>query len=363
MVEVRPMHRLRVLDASLLLLLASAWMATALPARADRVTVKGTILEGKVLRVGSKHVLFETVYGKGSIEIALGDIELLETEEPHRILHGDDDEARGRLLGLEEGALLVGDAEPALERIPVADIGWSVSEPRYQESLRERLDARWRYWDGSFSLGFSTARASSDTLNLDTGLTLTRSKGPHTLLFRTRYSLETDREAGQERRKLTNEITGLLRNTYDLSERRYVWGSTDAEYDETEALSLRLVPQTGLGYFLVKREKLRLFAESGPGYVYERFFGGDRNEYPTVKIGGGSWLDLGFGTWQTLVEYLPALDDWVDDYLLRGESTLKMPITDVISFKTTLIDTYDNTPAEGEERNEFEAILGLAFDF
>ena len=34
-------------------------------AAADRVTVKGTVLEGKVKAISSKKILMETIYGKG----------------------------------------------------------------------------------------------------------------------------------------------------------------------------------------------------------------------------------------------------------------------------------------------------------
>ena len=51
-------------------------------AAADRVTVKGTVLEGTVKSITAKHVVLETVYGKGDLVIKTEDVSAIETDAP-----------------------------------------------------------------------------------------------------------------------------------------------------------------------------------------------------------------------------------------------------------------------------------------
>ena len=64
--------------------------------------------------------------------------------------------------------------------------------------------------------------------------------------------------------------------------------------------------------------------------------------------------------WRARAEYLPAVDDWMDDYLARAEISLDMPMLEWLSFRVTIADEYDNTPAPGAQRNDFSATAGLA---
>ena len=75
-------------------LVALAVLVRSVAAPAAEVVVKGEDLEGRVVGVTAGGVEFETIYGKGSIEIPWADVERLETEESFVILHGDRGETR-----------------------------------------------------------------------------------------------------------------------------------------------------------------------------------------------------------------------------------------------------------------------------
>lgn len=80
-------------------LAALALLAGLLPrvATADRVTVKGTVLEGTVKSIDAKQIVVETVYGKGNLTIA--DVEAIETDVAFHLFHGDHVETVGLALG------------------------------------------------------------------------------------------------------------------------------------------------------------------------------------------------------------------------------------------------------------------------
>lgn len=46
----------------------------------DEITVKGTVLQGRVLEQATNGIRFETIYGRGELLIPYGDIELLRVD-------------------------------------------------------------------------------------------------------------------------------------------------------------------------------------------------------------------------------------------------------------------------------------------
>ena len=129
-------------------------------------------------------------------------------------------------------------------------------------------------------------------------------------------------------------------------------------------LSLRTVPIGGLGYQFVLREQLTISGHTGPGYIYQRFFGGDTENYFTIFLGGDLEADLPYGSqlkWSA--EYLPAVTDWQDNYLFRTTADWTMPIIGWLDFKLAMINIYNNRPAEDTQRNTFTMTAGLSFRF
>jgi hypothetical protein len=132
-----------------------------------------------------------------------------------------------------------------------------------------------------------------------------------------------------------------------------------------ERLSIRAVPKAGLGYKLWQRAEKSFFAvDMGGAWVYERFFGGEKNDYFGVAFGAGWAYELPYGAlWTGRVDYVPSVEDWLGDYLARGETSLLFPLSDHFAFKTTLIDLYDSTPAERSESNSFQTLVGVSVLF
>jgi len=57
---------------------------------------------------------------------------------------------------------------------------------------------------------------------------------------------------------------------------------------------------------------------SGPGYIYQRFFGGDTESCFTIFFGGDLEADLPYGSkFRWGAEYLPAVSDWQNIYLIQ----------------------------------------------
>jgi len=346
-----------------LAVLLQALLAAAVAGAAE-VRVKGQQLEGEVVGVTPDGVEFETVLGKGAIVVPFADVEELTSDRTFVVLHGESSEVRGRLVGVDGDQLLVGDDEATATRVETGSIFRSFTAEEFDASGIEALRARYRYWHADFGLSFASTQATNDTTSFAVDFDVNRRKGPNRLIFNSGFRLATEQQKGQNESTLENSIRGLLRAEHDFSERIFVFGSVTAEYDEIQSLSFRTVPKGGLGYRIWKTEKAELSGDLGGSFVYQRFFGGSEDNFPAISFGGEFRADLPKGSTLTARgEYLPSVNDWQTNYLLRGSAVLSIPMLHWLAFRFTLFDEYNNRPAPGTDNNTFTMTAGLSLIF
>lgn len=353
-------HRRLLALASILL----TGLGVAGAAGAAEVVVKGEDLEGSVSGVTADGVEFQTIYGKGAIVIPWENVEALQSDKEFLVLYGDDSDAVGKLWGVEEGQLLVGPSAEEATRVPVDQIFRSLTKEDYEKSPLEAWRARYRYWNANFDLAFAYTDATTDSLSFATALEIERKKGPGKLFMGGYYRYGTTRQSGNP--KVTNEdqIFGRLRYDHDIWDGVFGYGAISGEYNDIQSLSIRVDPNAGLGWRFWEQPKLVLAARVGFGYVYERYFGGNTNQYPSIVFGGDLDWTLPLGSKITgRAEYQPALTDWLDNYLIRAGADWTMPIIGLLDFKLTVLDQYNNRPAAGSKHNSFTSTAGLSFRF
>jgi putative salt-induced outer membrane protein YdiY len=157
---------------------------------------------------------------------------------------------------------------------------------------------------------------------------------------------------------------GRTRLDHDISERSFAFGQLTAGYDEIQKLSLRTDSAAGVGYRFVDREKIMISGCSGPGCVYQHYFGDDVEDYFTILFGGDLEAELPYGSKFILgAEYLPEVFDWQSNYLIRTFADWTMPIIGWLDFKIAVLNTYNNRPQDDTERNTFTNTAGLSFRF
>lgn len=354
----------RLRRPALAALCAALALGAAASAQADRVETKGAALEGRVKSLSGDELVLETVYGEGELTIPVEEIDALETDDPFYLVHGEDVRTVGRVTGVEDGVLLV-EGRAGEVAVPLASLHSAVRDPGPEASALRRMEVALPYWSGSFRLAFAATQGTDDSLSFSTGLDLERERGPHRTRIRSHYRLGTQQPQGEDEETTANELYGKLRQEYSFAERWFAYGSVDAEYDEVEDLSLRTVPSAGVGYDLFRSEEAWITVDAGGAWVYERFFGGEENTYPGLALGAESEWELPFGgaVWRNRIGYTPSFEDFFGDYLLRAETTLEMPLWSRLSFTASVIDTYDSTPSEGNDRNELSTLVGLAYGF
>jgi putative salt-induced outer membrane protein YdiY len=357
-----------IADKILVLIFLPACLAAGvLPvpdASAGEVFTKDQVLQGRVVGVTAKGVEFETIYGKGAIVIPWVDIQGITSDKEFLILFAAADTAVGRIWGLEGSRLLVGESYETVTRIPVEQILRSITRDQYETSRLDRLRVHYRYWNANFDLAFGYTDATTDRSSLSTALELRRQEKLWDFFFGAYYFFSSSKESGESRVTDENRLLGRTRLDGDLSDRTFAFGQINAEYDEIQNLSLRTDPVVGVGYRLVDREKLMISGRSGPGYVYQRYFGGDVEDYFTILFGGDLEADLPYGSKFRLgAEYLPEISGLQDKYLIRSIADWTMPLIGWLDFKIAVFNTYNNRPSDDTERNTFTTTAGISFRF
>jgi putative salt-induced outer membrane protein YdiY len=340
------------------------WLGLATAGLAAEIAVKGQELEGSVVGFTAEGVAFETVYGKGAIVIPWADTERLKSEKEFVILYGEEELAIGRAWGLKDGKLLVGESPERATQIPVEQIYRSLTRDKYETSRLEALRVHYRYWGANFDLAFAYTDATTETNAFAVGLEFERKKQPTDLFLGAYYRYATTQTQGEERIKNEDRIFGRGRLDYTLSDRLFSFGAVSAERDKIQQIKFRTDPNVGLGYRFVKRKNLIISGRTGPGYVYQKYYDGQTNDYFTILFGGDLDAKLPYGSKLRIrVEYLPAVDDWADNYLVRGALDFTVPIIGWLDFKFTILDIYNSQPPPDTMRNSFTTTAGLSFRF
>lgn len=336
--------------------------SVAAPARADKVTVKGTTLEGTVLSVNAKSVQMKTVYGAGTLTLDMEDVTSIETDGRFRVYHGEE-LTESSSIQVEGDTLRVNGTV-----VPVASLhAVQNTAPGEEISLIDRIALAYPFWSGNFDLAFNYTDSTVNSLALATGLTLRRNKAPTRFLIGFSYlrSTSEDEFGDDQGNVLTNEARAFTRFEYDFAPRWFAFGSGEVEHDSVERVAFRGIPKAGIGYKVWEvPKKAYLSVDGGLAWVYERFYGGERNDYFSLALGGETSHKLTNGwIWFARIDYLPSVEDWANDFLLRGETSLIFPLTRHFALKTSLVDLYDATPAEGAESNSLQALVGVTVLF
>jgi putative salt-induced outer membrane protein YdiY len=354
------------------LVLAALLLIPSLAA-ADRVTVKGTVLEGKVKSISPKQIVMETVYGKGDLVIATADVSAIETDEPFHIFESDDTQQVGRVVGITPAAVSLAREDGSTSEIPFDRVQAAPRDAGADANWFARRPVESPWWSGNVDLGFSSTQSTVKTTSLGTGFAMARERGPSRLRFGASYVVGNTYDTQVRNDPLTpkdeskedttaNELRVFARQEYDLTERFFLLGSLEAEHDGVEEIAKRLIPKAGVGYKLVNTETWLLSADAGFAYVYEDFYGAGHNSYEALALGAESTWKLPWlgASWHTRLDYLPALTAWTDDYRLRGETALLVPIVEQIALKASVIDDYNAQPADDNRSNSLTTLLGLS---
>jgi hypothetical protein len=338
---------------------------------------KGDTIHGRVADLTAEGVVFEPASGTGQIAVKWADVQSLETEGNYTVLHGAEGEARGRILGFEDGKfILVGDAPATAERLEIGTLFHAYDESKAAGSWVERMRSRLRFWTATLDASSAYTNSTTDTLAGAAGILIDRKKAPTHLLFEAGAIYASEDEQHEERTITENALFAFGRGELDLTDHWYTYASSRFTHDNQLHLALRAEPRGGAGYHFIKSKTRNFSTDVGLAWIYESYFGDEfdvttgidenrgSNNFWSIAFGAQGDAVLAYGAiLRGRVEYLPSVDDWQDDYLARAETSLDLPMLHWLAFRIAFADEYDNTPAPGAQHNKFSSTAGIAIRF
>lgn len=212
-------------------------------------------------------------------------------------------------------------------------------------------------WETSASLGLTLTRGNSETL-LFTANILSEKKWDQN-----EVRLGADATYGEDSEvKNAEAFHGFGQYNRLFTERLFGYIRADALHDAVADVEYRVTLSPGVGYYFIKNERTTLSGEVGPGYVFEKQ-GDENNEYATLRLAERFEHKLNdrVKVWQSL-EFLPQVDDF-SNYILNAEAGIDTALTKKLSLRVFAVNTYDNEPAEGREKNDLKLVTAVGYKF
>lgn len=212
-------------------------------------------------------------------------------------------------------------------------------------------------WERTASVGLTLTRGNSDSILATAQALGLRKWDEHEL------QLGAQAAYGEvEDTKNADSLSGFAQYNHLFTERLYGYARLDALYDAIADVDYRFTFGPGVGYYFIKNETTAFSVEAGPSFVAEKV-GGETSEYFALRL--GEKFEHKFSErarmWQ-MAEILPQIDDW-ENYIINAEIGAEASLTERLSLRAYVQDTYDNQPAPGRKKNDVKLVSALGYKF
>jgi putative salt-induced outer membrane protein YdiY len=224
-------------------------------------------------------------------------------------------------------------------------------------------------WETSAAAGLTLTRGNSETALGVITVNSTRKWEPHEVLLGAQgtYGESTDQET-DDTDKTASSISAFGQYNKSISERWYAGVRLDFLHDDIADVSYRFTLSPLIGYYAIKQPNTTLKFEAGPAGVAERV-GGISDEFVALRL--GERFEHKFSpkarVWQSF-EILPQVDR-LHNYIINAEIGAEASLTEKLSLRGVVQDTYDNRPADSDKggdarkKNDIKIIMSLAYKF
>jgi putative salt-induced outer membrane protein YdiY len=334
----------------LIALAALAAIATATAVFADKVQLNnGDVLTGKIVNSDGKQLTLKSDQA-GEVKIDLANIKTFSTDEPLDIRLKDGTTFHKKVDAADPGTVTVekGDTPASNFRL---DTVKAINPPPVA-------------WHGNLRAGAMFSRGNTYTDNINAGFDLNRRGESDRFTSTGQYNFgrERDNDTGVVSSSADNwEVKGKFDHFWTPKWYGYV-GATVGK-DNIQDLNLRFIPSIGIGYQWVESPTLNFNTEGGVAWVYEDYDNGNNKDEISLRL--AYHFDRKFndrvGMFHNL-EYLPSIEDW-STFLLRTDVGLRIDITKSMFVEGKIDETYNSSPAPGNEQNDTKYIVAVGWKF
>ena len=212
-------------------------------------------------------------------------------------------------------------------------------------------------WKTSAALGFTLTAGNTETMMLTANIMSTRNWGKNEL------TLGADGTYGENSGDKNAEvIRGYSQYNWLFTDRFFGYARMEALHDAIADVEYRVTLSPGVGYYFIKTDTKTLRAEAGPAYILEKL-GSNTEEYMTLRLAERfDWKLTKTSTlWQS-AEVLPQVDRF-ENFLVNAEIGVETALTEKMTLRAFIQDTYDNEPAPGREENDVRFVTQVGYKF
>ena len=212
-------------------------------------------------------------------------------------------------------------------------------------------------WDTTAGLGLTLTDGNAETVLAAANI---KTKGNYK-----NYAITLGADATYgEQNSIKNNESYRAYGQYDrkVTERFYVYGRAEYFSDAISDIDYRIKLSPGFGWHVIKKDRLTLDMEVGPGYVFQRL-GGTSDSFLTLRAGERLSFNISDTArlWQS-AEFVPEVGDF-GNYFLSAELGVEADLTPKMALRTVIQDEYTARPAAGRVSNDIKLITSLNYKF
>lgn len=338
--------------ASLVLMIVSVTSALA-----DEVRLKnGDRLTGTIVKSDGKSLVLKTDYA-GAVTISADQIERITSEQPLYFALADDKTVVGKVEA-REGKYEVETKDAGKVEVAAGEVKAIRSEAEHEAYIASLNPSWFDRWNGGLDFGFNLTTGNTRTNTIALGSNLSRVTSRDKTALYAAFINAKNRNNGVTE-TTANAIRGGGRYEIGLTKRLSAFGFGDFEYNEIQLLDLRSVLGGGLGYDVIKNDRVVLQAFGGGSWNRENFSTGLRRN--SGEILAGQDLTLRLSTrmlFKERFQYFPNMTE-TGEYRLTFDSTLSTKITSWMNWNVTVSDRYLSNPPLGSKNNDLLFTTGV----
>jgi hypothetical protein len=345
----------------------------ALGARADQLTLKnGDRLTGTIVKADAKTLLLKTEFA-GDVTLQWDAITAVVSSQPLHLVLKDGQTVVG-VVTTADGKLDVATKETGEVATPkdaVVAVRNDDEEKSYEAEIdRLRHPRLTDFWTGLLDTGLSVTRGNSATIayNLSAKAVRATTADKITVYATSVYASDDTTVPGTT---TAHAIRGGIRGDFNVSDRVFVFGFTDFEFDQFQDLDLRNVLGGGLGYHVIKTKNTTFDVFGGGDFEQEYFSasaavpGGLTRK--TGEIVAGEELDtkLFEGGPTVLSEKFSLYPNITNggQYRFQFDATAATKLKSWLSWQVTYSDRFLSDPLPGLKENDVLLSTGLRLTF
>jgi putative salt-induced outer membrane protein len=326
---------------------------------ADQIVLtNGDRLTGVIKRYDDQKLYLQPDYA-GEIAIKWSAIATVTGDKPLHVERTDHTRIAADAI-TAHGTDVTIESIPAPVTVPAKDIKAIRSDSEelaYEKSLNPGW---WRSWRGGGNFGVALAHGNSETTSVSLGFASDRKTVNDKLSM---YANAVYSMNGQVGTTTANDIRGGARYDRDMSKRLFGYVAGDLEHDGLQALDVRAVLGTGLGYHAINTKTASLDFLGGGAYTREDYGTGISNDLGTSSFGVQYAKTLRSTTTFTQKAFMLPYLNSLGDYRATFDSGMATKISRLLTWQVNLSDHYVTNPQPTFRENDLMLTTGIGVTF